>query len=194
MLLVRTILLFAALSSFAPALLFAQFPMPTTRSLEDTTPADIHELVSKYCRFDYEGARLDPQGWSKLQPLVSWPSSPNFSHIDVVARYTVDMPSQASHGKSSVTVHYRLLGIFDLTTGYVPEPQVVTQDVNFLVSSDNSGLRITDAENTSPHPSRATMLKWLSTKIGTAEDDAAKTRYEDALKQLQAQSASPFAK
>lgn len=190
----RILLLSLAFSFATPALLLAQFPMPTTRSLEDNTPAQIHELVSKYCRLEYEGARLNSQAWQKLEPLVWWKSSPNYTHIDVVARYTVDMPAAVSHDKTSVTVHYRLLGIFDVATGYVAESPIANQEVDFQASSENNEWRIADAENTAPHPSRAAMLKWLSEQIATAQDSAAKARYERAQQQLQAQSASPFAK
>ncbi|HKD86126.1 MAG TPA: hypothetical protein VKB58_15335 [Terriglobales bacterium] len=190
----RILLVILVVSFVAPALVFAQFPIPTTRSLEDNTPAEIRELVSRYCRLDYEGARLDSQAWQKLEPSVWWKSNPKYTQIDVVARYAVDMPAAVNRGKTSVTVHYRLLGIFDVATGYVPESPVADQDVDFQMSSDNSEWRIADVENTAPHPSRAAMLKWLSQSIAASQDAAAKERYESALKQLQAQSASPFAK
>jgi len=196
-LLIRAILLAVALIVVAPSFLLAQFPMPSKGSLsaEDAEPAQIHELVSKYCRLDYEGALLDGQGWAKIQPLVWWKSKPEYSKINVIARYQVDMPATtSSQGKVAVTVHYRLLGTYDLTNGYVTEPPGSNQEVNFLVSSENTGTRIADAENTLPHPSRAAMLKWLNEKLSTTQDDAAKRRYQDALKQLEAQSASPFAK
>ena len=197
MLLMRAILLAVALIVCAPGFLLAQFPMPSKGSLsaEDAEPAQIHELVSKYCRLDYEGALLDGQGWAKVQPLVWWKANPEYSKINVVARYQVDMPTASStQGKFTTTVHYRLLGTYDLATGYVPEPPGSNQDVDFLISSENTGTRIADAENTLPHPSRAAMLKWLNEKLSTAQDDAAKRRYQDALKLLEAQSASPFAK
>ena len=195
MLSIRSIFLAIALLLSMPAFLLAQFPVPNTKSLEDTEPAEIHELVSKYCRLDYEGALLDSQAWSKVQPLVWWKSNPSYSKIDVVARYKVDMPDTSnSKGKYTVTVHYRLLGTYDLINGYVTEPPGANQDVDFLVSSENTDTRIADAENTLPHPSRAAMLKWLNQKLSTAQDAAAKRRYQDALKQLEAQSASPFAK
>jgi len=38
------------------------------------------------------------------------------------------------------------------------------------------------------------MLKWLNEKLSTSQDEPAKTRYQEALRQLQAQSVSPFAK
>ena len=195
MLTIRSLLLALALSAVAPVSLWAQFPVPTTRQLEDTQPTQIHELVSKYCRLDYEGARLDPQAWPKIEPLVSWKSAPDFTKINVVARYKVDVPeTSTSHNKIAVSVHYRLLGTFDLATGYITEPPGSNQEVAFLVTNDNDNLRIADAENTLPHPSRAAMLKWLNEKLSTAQDDAVKKRYQDAITQLTAQSASPFAK
>lgn len=174
--------------------LLAQFPINTQRPAEDTTPSEVRELVSKYCRLDYEGGRLDPQSWSKFQPLVWWPSAPQYTQIDVIARYVVDEEPVSKGSKYVVSVHYRLLGTYDLVNGYVPEPLGTMQDVDFLVSSENTEWRIADAENTYPHPSRAAMLKWLNAQLPTAKDAAAKDRYQRALTQLQAQSASPFAK
>ncbi len=175
-------------------LLLAQFPVNTQHPPEDTTPSDVRTLVSKYCRLDYEGARLDPQAWPKLQPLVWWSESYKYSQIDVIARYAVDPEPVSKNGKYLVSVHYRLLGTYDLANGYVPEPEGSMQNVDFLVSSENTEWRIADAENTFPHPSRAVMLKWLNQQLTTTQDAAAKERYQRALTLLLAQPASPFAK
>jgi hypothetical protein len=171
----------------------AQFPVNLNHADEALAP-QIRELVSKYCRLDYEGTRLDQQSWSKIQPLVWWRGAPEYTQIDVVSRYTVDNEPESSKGKHIVAVHYRLLGIYDLATGYVPEPEGTMQDVSFMVTTENTEWRIADADNTFPHPSRAAMLKWLNDKVSTTQDEAAKARYQSALTQLQAQSASPFAK
>ncbi len=176
------------------ASLFAQFPVPTQRQLEDNTPAHVRQIVSNYCRLDYEGARLDPQSWAKFQPVVWWSSAPQYSQIDVVARYTVDPEPASEHGRYTVTVHYRLLGTYDLANGYVLEPEGAMQNVDFTVASENAEWRIADAENTFPHPSRAAMLKWLNQSLTSTQDAASKDRYQRALTLLQAQSASPFAK
>lgn len=177
--------------------LFAQFNgVPTTHGSEDTTPEQMRELVSQYCRLQYDGLGLDPQAWSKFQPIVWWSSPQKYTQIDVIARYSVDAEPEAhsNNTKYSVTVHYRLLGTYDLVNGYVTEPEGSMQTVDFLVSSENTEWRIADAENLYPHPSRAAMLKWLNGKLGTEQDPAAKERYQRALTLLQAQSASPFAK
>ncbi len=103
--------------------MFAQFPMPTQRPQEDTQPAQLRELVSRYCRLDYEGGRLDPKMWPRFQPLVWWTAAQPFTKINVIARYTVDPEPSGDHNKFAVTVHYRLLGTFDPALGYVKEPE-----------------------------------------------------------------------
>jgi hypothetical protein len=170
------------------------FPMPLGHAEQDTKSADVRELVSKYCRLDYDAARLDGQGWAKIEPLVSWKTNPEYTEINVIARYTVDPEPTSSHAKYTVTVHYRLLGTYNLTTGYVPEAPNAVQDVQFTVTDTNGDLRISDSENNLPHPSRAAMLKWLNGKLSATQDEHAKMLYQEALRQLQAQPASPFAK
>lgn len=168
--------------------------MPTQRPQEDTTPAQVRELVSKYCRLDYEGARLDPKMWPKFQPLVSWTSPQPFTKIDVIARYTVDPEASEDHNKYAVTVHYRLLGTFDPGLGYVQEPEGTIQDVFYSVTSQNTEWRISDSDTPLPHPSRAAMLKWLAEQVNTTQDETMKGRYQNALEHLQQQSGSPFAR
>jgi hypothetical protein len=187
-------LLIVAFFMSSTFLLPAQMPIPTQRPTENLEGPQVREIVSKYCRLDYEGGRLDPQMWPKFEPIVWWKTAPDFTQINVIARYTVEAEPVSNHGKYTVTVHYRLLGTYDLVTGYVPEPPGATQDVDFLVTSDNSEFRIGDAENTYPHPSKTAMVKWLNDKISTTTDEATKTRLQNALTQLSAQSGSPFGK
>ena len=194
MFLVRRILLSAVFLLSTGSLLRAQLPINTQHPPEDTTPSDVRTIVANYCRLDYEGARLDTGMWPKLQSLVWWPASPKYSEIDVVARYVVDTEPVSRNGKYVVSVHYRLLGVYDLVNGYVPEPSGSMQNVDFLVSPENTEMRIGDAENTFPHPSRATMLKWLNDQLATTQDAATKARLQQALTMVQAQPASPFVK
>jgi hypothetical protein len=175
-------------------LLLAQFPINTQKPPEDNTPAQVRELVLRYCRLDYEGSRLDPKLWPKFEPLVWWKEAPKYSQIDVVARYAVDPDPVVSGGKVIASVHYRLLGTYDLANGYVPEPPGSMQNVAFIVSPENTEFRIADAENTFPHPSRAAMLKWLNGQLGSEQDPAVKERLQRAVTLLSAQPASPFVK
>ena len=183
------------------ALLFAvgsmaqsDIPLPMGHTEQDIRAEQMRELVSKYCRLDYVGARLDPQAWAKLQPLVWWKANPDYTQASVILRYTVETAPVLSHGKYTITVHYRLLGRFEPGIGYSPEPANSNEDVEYTVTAVSSEWRIDDAEPNFPHPSRDAMLKWLNDKISTTQDQAAKNIYRDAQQKLQAQSGSPFAK
>jgi hypothetical protein len=190
----RRILLSAIFLLSTVVFLRAQLPINPQHPPEDTTPSEVRTIVANYCRLDYEGARLDPKMWSKLQPLVWWPEAPKYTQIDVVARYVVDTEPVARNSKFVVSVHYRLLGVYDVVNGYVPEPAGSMQNVDFLVSPENTEMKIGDAENTFPHPSRASMLKWLNEQLATTQDAATKARLQQALDMVQAQPASPFVK
>ena len=179
----RSGLIFLVLTGcLAPAL--AQFPIPTGRDEELARPAQIRELVSKFCRLEYEGARLDPQGWSRFEPVVWWKTNPEYAQMDVVSRFTVDEPTE-DHGKYEVMVHYRLIGGYDLNAGYAPEPGAV-QNVEYTVTYENAAWKIASAENTSPHVSKAAMLKWLNSKLASSEDANAKVLFQAAVQKLQA--------
>ena len=172
----------------------AQFPLPLGHVEQDTKAEQMRELVSKYCRLDYDGARMGPQGWPKLQPLVWWKTNPDYTQMNVISRYTVETAPVSAHGKYTITVHYRLLGRFETGIGYSREAANSNEDVDYVVTAVNDQWRIDDAEPNFPHPSRAAMLKWLNDQISTTQDSAAKNLYQEAVQKLQAQSASPFAK
>jgi len=192
----RHLLLILSLLVGSCCLLAAQgtMPVPLSRQEQDTKSAEVRELVSKYCRLDYDGARLDGQGWGKMEPLIAWKDNPEYAEINIISRYTVDPEPVESHGKYTVTVHYRLLGSYNLVTGYVPERPNTPQDAEYTVTDDKGDLRISDLENNLPHPSRAAMVKWLNDKLNATQDELAKKRYQDALSRLQAQPPSPLPK
>ena len=154
----------------------AQFPLPLNHVEQDTK------------------ARLDPQAWPKLQALLWSTTNPDYTQIDIVSHYTVETAPVLAHGKYTITVHYRLLGRFETGIGYTPEAAKSDEDVDYTVTAVNDEWRINDADPNFPHPSRAAMLKWLNDKISTTQDASAKNLYQEALRELQAQSGSPFAK
>jgi hypothetical protein len=188
---VLAIVLSAAAASSAAQ---SQMPLPMGHVEQDTKAEEIRELVSKYCRLDYAGARLDPQGWTKLESLVWWKTNPAYTQMDVISRYTVETQPVSTHGKFTVTVHYRVLGRFEPAIGYTPEAANSTEDVEYTVTAVNDEWRIDDAEPNFPHPSRDAMLKWLNEKISTTQDASTRTVYEEALRRLQAPTGSPLAK
>ncbi len=96
----------------------AQFGVPLDRNEPKLESAAAREVVERYCRMDYAGARLNPADWPKLQPLVAWRSNPEYPLMMVTSRFDVDQEPVLEHGKYSITVHYRLLGRYDLAEGY----------------------------------------------------------------------------
>ncbi len=171
----------------------AQFGIPTQLP-KQTNEAEVRNKVGQYCRLDYLGARLNEQDFQKLKPIVNWPTNPDFPLIDVVSRYDLGSNVTQEHGKWHVTVTYHLLGRFNLGQGYSTEVSGSTTEVEFTVQEFNPELKVVDLDPGYPHPSRAAMLKWLQDKQSAATDPQTKIIYEHAIKDLSAQSGSPFAK
>lgn len=171
---------------------FAQLGIPTQMQ-RGVAEADIRNRVAQYCRLDYQGARLSDQDFPKLKPVVTWTSNPEYPLIDVVARYDVSPSAVQEHGKWYVTVTYHLLGRFNLDQGYTLEAAGSDKTVEFAVQEGNGELKVADINPNYPRPSRAAMLKWLEAKQATA-DEHTKIIYDQAIKDLSAQSGSPFAR
>jgi len=171
----------------------AQFGVPLSHTEPKLESATARELVERYCRMDYAGARLNPSDWPKLEPFVSWRSNPEYPLMMVTSRFDVDQEPVLEHGKYSIIVRYRLVGRYDMGEGYSSEPVNTIQDVGFVVAEVNGGWRITQVEPSYPHPSRASVLQWLNKKLAEAQDPAAKLTYQHAVQDLQAQKLSPAA-
>ena len=172
----------------------AQFGVPLDHTDARLEPATVRELVARYCRLDYAGARLNPADWQKLQPVVSWTSNPDYSLFMITARFDVDTDAVPEHGKYVVVVHYRLLGKFDLAEGYSLDSANHVEDVRYTVAEVNGEWRITNVEPGYPHPSKAATLQWVNGKLAAAKDEASKMIYQNALDRLQLQKVSPLAK
>lgn len=169
----------------------AQFGVPLNHSDPKLETVTIREVVARYCRLDYAGARLNSADWGKLQSLVAWQKNPDYSLFMVTSRFDVDADLSSDHSKYQVTVHYRLLGKYDISEGYSPESANQVEDVRYVVAEVNGDWRITEAEPNYPHPSRAAALQWINNKLAEAQDPVAKLTYQHAVEDLQSQKATP---
>lgn len=173
----------------------AQVGVPLGHYDPKLEPATVRELVARYCRSDYAGARLNASDWPKIEPVVAWRTNPEYTFFMVTSRFDVNPElSTERNGKYEVSVRYRVLGKFDLTEGYLPEASGRIEDVVFTVSEVNGEWRISDVNPGFPHPSKAAAMQWINQKLGETTDPVAKSIYENALQRLQAQSSSPLAK
>ena len=179
--------------SLASVCASAQVGVPLIHSDPKLEPANVRELVNRYCRADYGGARLNPADWTKLQPLVAWRSNPEFPLFMVTSRFDVDPAVETEHNKYVVLAHYRILGKFDLAEGYSTESANLVRNVQFTVTEVNGEWRITDAEPGYPHVSSYAAVQWLNQKVAGSNDPLAKTIYQSAIDRLQPKKATPAA-
>jgi len=171
----------------------AQYGVPLIHSDPKLEPANVRELVNRYCRADYGGARLNPSDWPKIQPLVSWRTNPEFPLFMVTSRFDVDPAVETEHNKYVVLVHYRILGKYDLAEGYSQDSANLVQDVQFTVTEVNGDWRITAAEPGYPHVSSYATVQWLNQKLVGTNDPMTKTIYQGALDRLQPKKPAPAA-
>lgn len=171
-----------------------QIGVPLNRSDQNLEPVQVRERVAQYCRADFAGARLNPAGWPKLQPVVWWKENPDYAGFAVVTRFDVDPSLATEHGKYVVVVRYRLLGSFSLAEGYSDESAGRIENVTFTVTEVNNEWRISDVQPADPHVSKASAMQWINQKVASTQDAATKSLYQHAVEVLQQQNASPFAK
>jgi len=163
----------------------AQMGMPLGHTDPALEPATVRELVARYCRMDYAGARLNANDWPKLQPLVAWHENPDFPLFMVTSRFDVSAELDPGHSKYGVTVHYRVVGKYDMAEGYSQEPGNQVREAHFTVAETNGEWKITDIEPNFPYVSKAVAVQWLNHKLSGTSDPVAKTIYENALQRLQ---------
>src|ERR1017187_1276244 len=76
--------------------------------------AEYRQLVANYCRMDYDGARIVPGGWTRIQPVTGWRDNPDFHRIAVVTRYQIMPEVVSGHGRAIYSVQYNVSGEYDL--------------------------------------------------------------------------------
>jgi hypothetical protein len=129
------------------------------RSLPDVA-ATQKALLSAYCRLDFEGVRLQADGWSRFKPHTSLRANPEFSRFVVVSRYDVEVTEPPT---SRVVVKYLAVGIYDLAEGYTPAPSPAL--ASFRVQEQSEALVITEFVPAEPHVSIRAALAWMNARL-----------------------------
>jgi len=156
---------------------FAQVRLPGVKNEQ------VQTIVRDFCRQDFLGARLSPEGWSRIKSLTTWKDNPAWKSFRIVLSYEQSALTTSFHG-ARVTVTYMTLGRFDLGSGYAAES--TSREVEFRLKEVDGQLRIdeTDPEMLEPQVSKQTALQWLQARQKTATDPADKVSIETALKAL----------
>ena len=107
-------------------------------------------MISAYCRLDFQGARLSPEGWERIRNLSVFRENPDFSSVFVVSRYQL---IETHIPTNSLSVAYTVIGRYEDGAGYTPMPSVV-RNVTFETHDQLANLRIVSIDPATPFVSR----------------------------------------
>ncbi len=137
-------------------------------------------LLSSYCRLDFEGARLQPAGWSRFRPYTSLRANPEFSRIVIVTRFDIETPEQPS---DELMASYQTVGFYQQGEGYTAVAQ--TDRVQFQVQEQNGNLLVTAISPDVPHVSPRAAIAWMNLLLNDPKtSDPERVHLKDALQHL----------
>ena len=151
--------------------------------------AEYRQAAANYCRLDYDGARVNPDGWSRLQPLTTSRENPEFKRFVVVNRYQILPEMRYDHGRYIFDVQYDTSGEYDLAGGYFPDPQVINVQVE--VSDTNGDIKVAQLSDTRPFVGRMRFQQWLQTRLNAESDPTNKGIEQSSLQRFQDQTKKP---
>ena len=159
---------------------------PGERSKRD---AMYRQAAANYCRLDYDGARILPDGWNRIQPLTTWRDNPEFKRIAVVTRYQMLPDMVSEHGRYTFNVVYDISGEYDLAGGYFPNSERVVEQVE--VGEPTGDIRVVGTSEPRPFVGRTRLLQWLQARLDKETNPDVKATIQASLQRLQDQSKKP---
>jgi hypothetical protein len=137
-------------------------------------------LLSNYCRLDFEGARLQPEGWNRFKPFTTLRTNPEFVRIVVVTRFDIEGSERPSEDRY---VSYQAVGYYQEGEGYVA---VSGNDrLEFHIQEQNDDLLVTDIQPRSPHVSPRAAVAWMTLRLSDPKTtDVERAHLKDAQEQL----------
>jgi hypothetical protein len=132
-------------------------PLGTTSEIDMATKKRV--LLSNYCRLDFEGARLRPDGWSRFKPYATMRSNPEYSRIVVVTRFNVEPPETATLSY----VGFQQVGYYDEIEGYVAS--AASERVEFHMEEHRDEVLVTAVSPGMPHVSPRAAIAWMNQRL-----------------------------
>lgn len=137
-------------------------------------------LLSNYCRLDFEGARLQAEGWKRFKAYTAVRANPEFTRVTIVSRFDVETPEGTGE---TLTVRYQKMGFYQQGEGYTPEAE--TDRVEFRVQEQNGILLVAGATPDGPHVSARAAVAWMNRLLEDPKTtDMERVHLKDALAQL----------
>ncbi len=144
--------------------------------------AEQRRIVGTWCRQDYEGLRLAPNGWQQFKSITTMKENPDAPGIVVVSRYQIEQRDpQASSWSLDVT--YAVIGRYEHSSGYVSDEG--TDTVTFRMKDVDGDILITDVDPAYPHMSKKAAVEWMKRQLASPTiSDLDKYHLTNALKVL----------
>jgi hypothetical protein len=153
-------------------------PPDTRNSIDLSSKQRI--LLSNYCRLDYEGARLRPDGWKRFRSYTSMSANPDYRSVVIVTRFNVETPAQLAE---LVYVDYQDVGYYDERRGYVAS--ATSERVEFQVEEANNEVKVAKVSNEMPHASPRAAIAWMNERLADPKtSDVDRVHLRDAVEQL----------
>jgi hypothetical protein len=178
-------LITVALAVFASA----QANVRITPGERSNRNAEYRQAAANYCRLDYDGARILPDGWARIQPFTTWRENPDYKRIAVVTRYQILPDMVSEHGRYTFNVQYDISGEYDLSGGYFPDPMRIVVQVEVGEPADQ--VRVVGTSESRPFVGRPRFQQWLQAKLNAETDPVAKATLQASLQRLLAQPKNP---
>jgi hypothetical protein len=180
----RRILMLLPFLLLSSALVMAQsVSIPSVR-LRGRSFADLQAgqkaLLSNYCRLDYDGARLQENGWSRFKPYTTLRTNPEFTRLVIVTRFDIELPETPSQ---TIAVRYQTLGLYDEFDGYTANTNGA--QVGFRVQEHSGELMVTEIDPASPHVSPRAAIAWMTGRLADPKtSELEQAHLKEALAQL----------
>jgi hypothetical protein len=170
-------LFFVLLLAGSPAL--AQVGMPLGVREQAQPPRNI---VSSYCRMDYQGFRLGKDTWQRMKPLTVWKENPEWRGFTIISRYDISTGEPGLRA-AAFQVQYAVLGRFDPGIGWVADPH--SEPVSFQLRQVEGAWKIEEQDPPiDPHVSKIKAIAWLKSALDKEKDHANRLVLQKALKDL----------
>jgi hypothetical protein len=165
------------LTSAAVAQMGTGVPLNTPTVIDSAVKKRI--LLSNYCRLDFEGARLRPDGWNRFKPYTSMLSNPEYSRIVIVTRFNVEPPQS----DTLLYVGFLQVGYYDEVEGYVALP--TTDRVEFHVEEHRDEVFVRNVTPGMPHVSPRAAIAWMNLRMADPKtSDVERGHLKEAVNQL----------
>jgi hypothetical protein len=151
-------------------------------------PSLFRNVVTSYCRMDYQGFRLTPDTWEKMKALTTWKHNPDWQGFTIVSQYDIASANEGLRS-ASVDIRYSVLGRFDPGIGYAADPH--SETVNFRLQKADDQWKIEDQDpSIDPHLSKPKAIAWLKSALDKEKDPANRIAIQKALKALDTSAAT----